>query len=1015
MLRWISERTMMRRAALLFLLTTLLAPVAPCVEREEIPYSSPAVPWPVGLGNHRAVVHVSGARGIARVRIPWRRTDASPEKKRISIVDSASGAGVRNIHRLSVTEDDGDLLFEAGGGERTYYIYYLPYKVQMEGGWYSGDYLAAEEPAEREWLREHGRDGTLDLRGRPDIPEGRVSGFQSRTPFDSFYPMEVPATRSEEAAFLSVRGGGMLLFAEDRAHPIKMRDRLPHRWLVRGPDSAFSGRALRNEYYAFQIGVVPLVPSLDSIEAIFEPLAGPGDRHIGPERTTCFNLGGIDARGHAFLKRVDIPRGRVQPLWMGIDLPPDITPGIYRGGLRIRSRSGGEKRIRLTLQVVDSLLADRGDGETWRHSRLRWLNSRRGSEPTVVPPYAPVARTGPSLRVLGRELKVDSSGLPAQILSGSRALLASPIHLVLERKGGARSGEGGSGGGTPTILRRQSGEPLFSASGGAEVNWLGSLTGEGITVRTTGIFAFDGYARFRLRISSEIPLPLADCRLEIPFRSDRVPLMMGIGLAGGKTPERYEWGWTGPYDSFWAGDAGGGLHCEFRGGSYNGPMLNLYHPSPPASWGNDGKGSISVEKREGVLAVVAKTGPRTLQAGEELILEFALLVTPVKPINTYSQFHDRYYHSIAPMAEDLAAGIRVLNLHHGNGVNPYINYPFLTVDTLRGFVRRWHQAGLKVKLYNTVRELSNAVTELWALRSLGAEVLADGPGGGYPWLREHLRDGYAWAWYNPFPDSSADAAVVTAGESRWYNYYIEGLAWLVGAIGIDGLYLDDVTYDREILLRMKRVLRAAGSDAILDLHSNTGFSIGPANQYAEFFPFIDKLWFGESFKYDAMSPEEWLVTCSGIPFGLMGDMLQGGGNPWRGMVYGMTVRQPWVTDGVVCDPRPIWKVWNEVGIERMRMIGYWDPGCPVRTGRNDVLATAFVGKKRALIAVGSWAKERVTVRLAIDFRQLGIDPSRARFRMPAIAAFQPGREFGGDPVIQVEPGRGFLLIMDERN
>ena len=34
----------------------------------------------------------------------------------------------------------------------------------------------------------------------------------------------------------------------------------------------------------------------------------------------------------------------------------------------------------------------------------------------------------------------------------------------------------------------------------------------------------------------------------------------------------------------------------------------------------------------------------------------------------------------------------------------------------------------------------------------------------------------------------ADASVLTAtGDSRWYNYYVEGLAWLVQYTGIDGL------------------------------------------------------------------------------------------------------------------------------------------------------------------------------------------------------------------------------------
>ena len=144
--------------------------------------------------------------------------------------------------------------------------------------------------------------------------------------------------------------------------------------------------------------------------------------------------------------------------------------------------------------------------------------------------------------------------------------------------------------------------------------------------------------------------------------------------------------------------------------------------------------------------------------------------------------------------------------------------------------------------------------------------------------------------------------IANSGESRWYNYYVESLGWLLKNVGIDGLYLDDVSYDRRILKRMRRVMAAAKRDCIIDLHSNTGFSIGPATQYTEFFPYVDKIWFGESFRYNQMSPDQWLVECSGIPFGLMGDMLQGGGKRWLGMVYGMTARMPW-TDAA--DPRPV--------------------------------------------------------------------------------------------------------------
>ena len=96
---------------------------------------------------------------------------------------------------------------------------------------------------------------------------------------------------------------------------------------------------------------------------------------------------------------------------------------------------------------------------------------------------------------------------------------------------------------------------------------------------------------------------------------------------------------------------------------------------------------------------------------------------------------------------------------------------------------------------------------------------------------------------------------------------------MVENMDIDGIYLDDVSYDRRILKRMHRAMESVKPGCIIDLHSNTGFSKGPANQYADFFPYINKVWFGESFLYDKMTPANWLVESSGIPFGLTGDML----------------------------------------------------------------------------------------------------------------------------------------------
>jgi hypothetical protein len=142
-------------------------------------------------------------------------------------------------------------------------------------------------------------------------------------------------------------------------------------------------------------------------------------------------------------------------------------------------------------------------------------------------------------------------------------------------------------------------------------------------------------------------------------------------------------------------------------------------------------------------------------------------------------------------------------------------------------------------------------------------------------------------------------------------------------------------------------------------------------------------------------------------------MLQDGGNAWRGMVFGMTSRLPWAGD-----PRPLWKVWDEFGIVGSDMVGWWVDRNPVKTGNPDVLATSYVrrrdGKGRStsvLIALASWAKDPLEVRLAIDWKELGLDAKKARLMAPAIDEFQDAAEFKpGDP-IRVEPGKGWLLVL----
>ena len=305
-----------------------------------------------------------------------------------------------------------------------------------------------------------------------------------------------------------------------------------------------------------------------------------------------------------------------------------------------------------------------------------------------------------------------------------------------------------------------------------------------------------------------------------------------------------------------------------------------------------------------------------------------------------------------------------------------------------------------------MRELSNYAYEIYALKSLGHEILAGGVGYGTPWHHEHLIDDYAPAWYSELPNHTADAALVMTSFSRWINYYLEGLRYMFDNYGIDGIYMDDVSFDRPVMKRMRRIMDAHHPEALIDLHSHRDYSNGPAQQYTGFFPYIDRLWFGEGFSYVKMTPDEWFVTFSGIPFGLTSDMLEQGGNPWLGMVYGATSRH-----SAGFNPAPMWKLWREWGIDSSKMIGYWDDKPVVECSHPEVKATAFVKDDGLLIAVGnfSWKKQNVT--LKIDWEALGLKEQEVEIYMPEIEEFQSAQKLTPTSRISIDVKRGVVVLV----
>lgn len=969
------------------------------------------------LGNHRAVVRVTTAADAELAHIPWRRRDATPELVNTVVINATTGERVRNVARAGITRESGTFVFQAPtAGE--YYFYYLPYTGTFKSNYPKITYRPVEQTADATWLARHALSAPVSAASLRALPAAAMIGFDAVNEFSRFTPMEYVA---DAAATNALRANNstapFLAFAEDRARSIRMTDDIPEVWAERGAFTPFTGTARRGEFYTWQIGVWAFRGALDSLQYRATALRTKSGATIPASAITAFNLEGTDWSGKRFTRALHVDSGKVQALWYGVDIPQATAAGTYEGRIAIMTKGGGTRDVAVSLQVTNTLAVNHGDDAPADLTRLRWLNSQLAADDEVAAPYTPLRVTGNTIALLGRTLTFGSDGLPSSIRSffnannteigtTAREILTAPIRLVVRD---ASNRDVQFVGTAPVITKRAPGA----------VAWSTNTTAGALRLQSRATLEFDGTAEYTIALKAAARTSLSNITLELPLKSNAARYMMGLGQKGGYRPETFHWTWDVAkknQDAAWIGDVNAGLQFTLKDEHYVRPLnTNFYLSKPliaPRSWANDGKGGCDIVPGSDKSRVIVScySGAHTLEAGDSLRFDFRLMITPFKPLDTAGQWNTRFFHAFVPVDSAQKRGANTINVHHATRVNPWINYPFLEPAQMRSYIDSSHAKGMKTKIYYTVRELTNHAPELFALRSLGDEVLSHGPGGGYSWLQEHLGGDYIAAWHVP---AIKDAAVVNSGVSRWHNFYIEGLAWLVKNERIDGLYLDDVAFDRLTMKRVRKVLDRGNPGALIDLHSanqynpRDGFA-SSANLYLEHFPYINRLWFGEYFDYDSR-PDYWLVEISGIPFGLMGEMLEKGGNPWRGMTMGMTARLPWSGD-----PSPVWKAWDDFGIKQSRMYGWWSGADPVTTSDTDILATTYAKNGSAMISLGSWRENNTNVQLHIDWRKLGIDSARAQLRAPAIDSFQVAGTWLPNATIPVPGKKGLLLILEQR-
>ena len=167
---------------------------------------------------------------------------------------------------------------------------------------------------------------------------------------------------------------------------------------------------------------------------------------------------------------------------------------------------------------------------------------------------------------------------------------------------------------------------------------------------------------------------------------------MGLGHEGGIRDSDLIWKWdvSKNQDMLWIGEVNGGLRIKLKAENYVRPLINVYYKfgplKLPPSWGNEGKGGVSVTERNGFVLFNAYSGPRIMNPGDVLNYNFELLITPFRLIDRNVKFGDRYYHgggTNTSVKIDSAKkyGANILNIHHAEDIYPFINYPYLDANT----------------------------------------------------------------------------------------------------------------------------------------------------------------------------------------------------------------------------------------------------------------------------------------------------------------------------------------------
>lgn len=733
-----------------------------------------------------------------------------------------------------------------------------------------------------------------------------------------------------------------------------------------------------NEVFVFQLAAV------SECDDVIESITVQGDVEI-----SCINIDIVDKFGVVKKQSVPLKSNIIQPLFFTVKAEK-LGKRQENCSITIKTQTD-EISFDMLFNIVTCPVENSGYNDLWRLSRIDWLNSDLCIDDTLTEQYISPAIVDNNAVILGREIKIGKNGLPQQIYSkfNESIEIEDSVQKSLFTKGSEFTV------GDKLLPDGKTSKRLFN-------NRIESVTlceTDDYSAIVSSVLRYEGLIEYSVKIKPKKDFTAKNVSLDFYVSPNCSSLMHGLGHRASKAENLdFKWDNQKQQDSLFIGCVNCGMRVKFKAEDYTRPLINIFYKNlplrtPVETWDNNGLGGISVKRYNEYTQISAFTGKYSFKENETRDFIFDLHITPLKPIDCKKAFSVRYCHNnkLKDEIKEIDAaeknGLTHVIFHQGNMIMPFINYPFYEVDRLKNAVNYAKQKGIGIKLYYTEREHSNHMAETFVYKALGDEIILRKKGVSHSWQKEKpqwLVDNFGEdiipGWFVKYKHgkykNDHDISFIVKPDTRLDNYYIEGLNWLVENIGISGIYIDDTSLDRTTLERAKKVLSKTGG--LIDMHmwnheEIRAGDVSCMNLYTEIIPFLDSVWLGEGFFYKKYSPEYMLVEVSGIPYGITGQMLEGGGDLYLGMLYGMNNRYGWHYKNAT----DMYKIWDDFGITQSRMLGYWHSENPVKTDNANVLTTVYLKENEALICAYNFADKAENFSLDINSDLLDFSPKNA--------------------------------------